>query len=114
MYSRALLPLFPSSMLASLRSPLKFRPLFLPEILRQAVRDLQAIITLYRTEFAPAQKPYRTGLLFAHKNGDFGAVSVTSEAVSRRSLKWKVTYRISFRTAPDTLSLRHEKLSVIV
>ena len=26
---------------------------------------------------ASARKPYRIGLLFTHKNGDFGAISVT-------------------------------------
>ena len=26
---------------------------------------------------APARKPYRTGVLFTHKNGDFEAISVT-------------------------------------
>ena len=27
--------------------------------------------------FFPAQKPYRVGLVFTHKNRDFGAISVT-------------------------------------
>ena len=38
MYSRAVHPLFPSSMLASLRSPLYFRRLFLSEILTATSR----------------------------------------------------------------------------
>ena len=36
--------------------------------------------TLYRVAFAPARKPYRLGLLFTHKNGDFGAISVTEQS----------------------------------
>ena len=31
---------------------------------------------MYRIAFAPARKPYRIGILFTHKNGDFGAISV--------------------------------------
>ena len=40
--------------------------------------------------------PYRMGLLFTHKNGDFGAISVSerSYAAPRRSGKWSATYRI--------------------
>ena len=34
------------------------------------------MFTLYRVAFALA-KPYQTGLLFAHKNGDFGEISET-------------------------------------
>ena len=33
-----------------------------------------AMFTLYRIVFAPTQKPYRIGLLFTHKNRDFGQV----------------------------------------
>ena len=36
--------------------------------------------TPYRVAFAPARKPYRIGLLFTHKNGDFGAISVTEQS----------------------------------
>ena len=35
---------------------------------------------LYRIAFPPARKPYRVGLLFAHKNGDFGEISVTERS----------------------------------
>ena len=39
--------------------------------------------TIYRIAFAPARKPlYWTGLLFKHKNGDFGAISVTEQSVA--------------------------------
>ena len=34
-------------------------------------------LTLYRIAFAPVRKPYRIGLLFTHKSGDFGAISET-------------------------------------
>ena len=41
----------------------------------------------------PARKLYWIGLLFTHKNSDFGAISVKrSEAVPSRSLKRRVTY----------------------
>ena len=39
--------------------------------------------------FAPA--PYRIGLLFTRKNGDFGAIPVTERS---RPLKWRVTCRM--------------------
>ena len=53
----------------------------------------KAMFTLSRIAFAQALKPYRTGLLFTHKNSDFGAISVTekscvaqiSEVESRKS-----------------------------
>ena len=38
------------------------------------------VLTLYRIDFAPARKPYRIGHLFAHKNGHFGAISVTERS----------------------------------
>ena len=34
------------------------------------------LFTLYLIAVAPARKPYRTGVLFTHKNGDFEAISV--------------------------------------
>ena len=34
----------------------------------------------YRIAFAPARKPYRIGGLFTHKNGDFGAISLTDRS----------------------------------
>ena len=34
---------------------------------------------LYRRALAPARKPYLIRLLFTHKNGDFGAISVTKK-----------------------------------
>ena len=35
------------------------------------------MFTLYLTALASARNPYQIGLLFTHKNGDFGAISVT-------------------------------------
>ena len=35
---------------------------------------------LYWIAFAPARKPYQTGRLFTHKNGDFGSISVTERS----------------------------------
>ena len=37
----------------------------------------KVMFTLYWIVFAPAREPYRLGLLFTYKNGDFGAISVT-------------------------------------
>ena len=37
------------------------------------------MFTLYRIAFGPARKPYRLGLLFIHKNNDFGATSVAEQ-----------------------------------
>ena len=37
----------------------------------------KVMFTLYRMALASARKPYLEGLLFTHKNGDFGAISVT-------------------------------------
>ena len=38
---------------------------------------IKAIFTPYRMAFAPTRKSYRIGLLFRHKNGSLGAISVT-------------------------------------
>ena len=51
----------------------------------------KAIFTLLRVNiaFAPAWKPYRIGLLFTHKNGDFGAISVTGRSCAVPSSRLK-------------------------
>ena len=59
------------------------------------------MFALYRIVFAPAWKPYLRGLLFTHKNGDFGAISVTVRSCPALSLNWRVTYWISVHTIPD-------------
>ena len=38
--------------------------------------EFKAIFTLYWIAFVPAREPYRIGLLFRHKSGDFGANSI--------------------------------------
>ena len=43
------------------------------------------MFTLYRIGFTPARVPYRIGLLFTHKDSDFGAISVTEQTAPRRS-----------------------------
>ena len=60
-----------------------------------------AMFSLYQVAFAPAPKPYRIGLLFTGKNGDFGAISVT-----RRSRAGESDRR-GVRTIPDTFSCRY-------
>ena len=37
----------------------------------------KAMFIPYRIAFVPARKSYRIGFLITHKNGDFGAISVT-------------------------------------
>ena len=74
-----------------------------------------SVFTLYRIVFSRARESYRMGYQFTNKNGDFGAISVQRrEAVPRRTLKWKVTYRIDVHTIPDGFSCRHQSLSGIV
>ena len=58
----------------------------------------------YRIAFAPKRKPFQIGLLFTHKNGDFGAISVTERSWAFRSLKWRVTYRTGVHTIADSFS----------
>ena len=43
-------------------------------------KQSEALVTLYQVAFTPAQKPYRIGLLFTQKYGDFGAISVTEQS----------------------------------
>ena len=50
----------------------------------------------YLIAFAPARKPYRIGLLFTHKNRDFGAISAT-ERSCHAALIYKVESHISYR-----------------
>ena len=53
------------------------------EPLRPSNPDLVKIVfTLYRIALAPgaAWKPHQVGLLFTHKNGDFGTISVTERS----------------------------------
>ena len=49
--------------------------------------------SLYQVAHTPAQKPYRIGPLFTHKNDNFGAISVT-EAAPWKSRKCSITYWI--------------------
>lgn len=37
-------------------------------------------IQLYQMAFALTQKPYQTGFLVTHKNGDFDTISVTEQS----------------------------------
>ena len=64
--------------------------------------------------FCAGPKTISEGLLFTHTNSDFGSIAVTerSRAAPRRSLKWRVTYRIGIHTIQDSFSCRQEKLSV--
>ena len=57
---------------------------------------LRLLFTRYRIAFAQARKSYRIGLLFTHKNGDFGAISDRAK-LRRTSLISKVESQISDR-----------------
>ena len=55
--------------------------------------------------FALPWNSYRIVLLFTHKNGCGGAISVTQQSCAPSiSLKWSVTYRIGVHTLSDSLS----------
>ena len=53
------------------------------------------MFALHRIAFAPVRKPYRIGILFTHKNGDFDAISATER--SRAALFSKAETHISNR-----------------
>ena len=60
---------------------------------------IPAIFSLYRIVLAPRTlKPFRTGLLYTHKNGGFGAISVTERRCAAMIVK--VDHHISDRPAP--------------
>ena len=71
------------------------------------------MLTLYWMTFAPARKPYGIGFQFTHKNGDFGATSLTMRSCVAL-IKWRVTYRIGVHTISESFLCRHETLSVII
>ena len=58
-----------------------------------------AVLTLYRIVFARTWKSYWVGLLFSHKNGDFGAKSVKGGKL-RRAVTLKLDHHISDRFVP--------------
>ena len=45
------------------------------------------MFTLHQTALAPARKPYRTGLLSTHKNGDFGTIFCSVRSRSNWNLE---------------------------
>ena len=59
---------------------------------------IKVMSILHRRAFLPTWKPCRIRLLFTHKNGNFGAISVTE----RKSLKWTVTHQIGVHAIPDS------------
>ena len=61
---------------------------------------LWLLFTRYRIAFAHARKSYRIGLLFTHKNRDFGAISVTerSYAAPISKLESHISDRCSYYT----------------
>ena len=68
--------------------------------------------TLYRTEFAPPGKSYRTGLLFTHKNGCGGETSVTernygAKRISKVECHISDRFYVRLRYSVNTYSARH-------
>ena len=55
------------------------------------LKKFKALFTPHWIRFAPARKPYRIGLLFTHKNDNFGAKSVTKRTCTAPISKWRVT-----------------------
>ena len=54
----------------------------------------------YWEVFTPARKPYQIGSLLTHKNGDFGAISVTEQCFAAPIFKVDshcLLYQIAFR-----------------
>ena len=68
---------------------------------------LSFVHTVHRITFAKARKSYRTGHLFAHKNGN----SATEQSYAAPALKWRDTYPIGFHTIMTrySFSCQHEK-----
>lgn len=62
------------------------------------LRVIKALSTLFWIALAPAREPHqKERLLFTHKNGDLGALSVNGAKLPRSNLeKAIVTYRIGF------------------
>ena len=58
-------------------------------------RKIKSMFTLVQIAFAPTRKLYRTGLLFTHKSGDCGAISVTERSCG--APHWSVESHISDR-----------------
>ena len=48
--------------------------------LRHQFSTFEAMFTPYQRAPSPVRKPHRIELLFRHKNGDFGAISVKNQA----------------------------------
>ena len=75
------------------------------------------MFTLYQKAFAPPRKLYRIGLLFTHKNGCGGAISVTERGstatISKVESDMLDTCSCS-HTMPDSFSWRREKLSAVM
>ena len=68
------------------------------------------MFTIYREAFPPAQKPDRIGILFAHKNSDFYAISLTKRICAARISKLESHISHSVHSIPYSLLCRHKKL----
>ena len=72
------------------------------------------MFTIKREAFPPPQKPYWTGILFTHKNGDFYAISLTERICAAPISKLESHISDSVHRIPDSLLCRHKKLFGIV
>ena len=72
------------------------------------------MFTIYRIAFPPEKKPYWTGILFTHKNGDFYAISLTERISAARICKLESHISDSVHSIPYSLLCRGKKLFGIV
>ena len=75
------------------------------------------VFTLYRTTFAPAEKPYCSAEpLFTNENSDFGVISVTERSwvAPFSKLESHISDRCSHYAASDSFACWQEKLCGIV
>ena len=69
-------------------------------------KSLHTIIRI--TAFAQARKSYRKGLLLTHKNGDFGAISVSGRSCAAPVMRVYRPYGIGFcRHSADKAYMKH-------
>ena len=77
----------------------------------QWVPDIPCYDPAISDSFAPARKSYHMGLVFTHKNGDFGAISATERScaapiskverhISHRILIYRKVFRVCSKSYP--------------
>ena len=74
------------------------------------------VFTLYRRTFAPAEKPYRSELLFTNENSDFGVISATERSwvAPFSKLESHISDRCLHYAGSDSFACWQEKLFGVV